>query len=180
MIKCFEWHLQRNSIACGISGKPSTKMRKSRACFCSSGLAIVLGIILAAAGVGILVAISFDQPDRDLWLVLVMMIGGGLAVIFMGLFCCGCSVMCFSSDNSVGVMNLEDEEELTKQTISNTEEDWNNLCLRDFSYNNRVHLNILYGLFNEADIFNATILKRSVITRTNFVYVQLAQLPISF
>ena len=50
-------------------------------------------------------------------------------------------------------MNLEDEEELTKQTISNTEEDWNNLCLRDFSYNNRVHLNILYGLFNEADIF---------------------------
>ena len=96
-------------------------MRKSRACFCSSGLAIILGIILSASGVGILVAIAFDQPDRDLWLVLVLMIGCGLAIIFLGMFCCGCSVLCFSSDNTVGV--LEDEEELTKTSVNHTEEE---------------------------------------------------------
>ena len=96
-------------------------MRKSKACFCSSGLAIIFGIVLSATGVGVLVTIALDQKDKDLWLVLVMVIASGLAVIFCGLFCCGCSVLCFSSTNSVGV--LEDEEELTKNTINNTEED---------------------------------------------------------
>ena len=97
-------------------------MRKSRACFCSSGLAIIFGIILSASGVGILVAIAYDQPERDLWLVLVLMIACGLTIIFIGMFCCGCSVLCFSSQNSVGV--LEDEEELTKDTLSRTAEEY--------------------------------------------------------
>ena len=98
-------------------------MRKSRACFCSSGLAIIFGIVLSASGVGILVAIAFDQPERDLWLILVMMIGSGLVIIFLGMFCCGCSVLCFTTDNSVGI--LEDEEELTKSThnVINAEEE---------------------------------------------------------
>ena len=95
-------------------------MRKSRACMCSSGLAIIFGIVLSASGVGILLAIAQEQQDPNLWLVLVILIGAGLAVVFMGLICCGCSLMCFSTNNSVG--SIDDEEELTKSTINHEED----------------------------------------------------------
>jgi hypothetical protein len=90
---------------------------KSRACYCASGLAIVFGIILAASGVAILVAIALEQPDSNLWLILVLVIGAGLGVVLVGLVCCGCSMMCYSTNNSVGTVN--DEEQLTKNAFNN-------------------------------------------------------------
>lgn len=97
---------------------------KSRACYCASGLAIIFGIILAASGVAILVAIAMEQPDSNLWLILVLLIGAGLGVVLIGLVCCGCSMMCYSPNNTVGTVN--DEEELTKNAFENHVDDGEN------------------------------------------------------
>lgn len=88
----------------------------SRACYCASGLMIMFGLALTVAGVIILYHFSIEQPNseqKDLWLVLVLLLAAGVALVVLGNMCCGCASVC-STNNSIGCVSDDEERILRK------------------------------------------------------------------